>query len=215
MKNIFYLILLLALVFTTDLYSQTDNAGADVTGEVYDIVDRKPRLEGFRYNYDKYFEKYRNYPKEAYMKGKEGKVFVSFVVTTSGEVADLFISRSTDEIFNLEALRLVKTTSGHWTPGKKDGKEVNTRMVLPVRFNLTEGDKSVVELLSSFDEGDEIPLFVLDKKIVQGIVHMPDYNIRSIRLLKGEKAVKFYGEKGKNGVVEITTKNGTPPIYKW
>ena len=34
----------------------------------------------------------------------------------------------------------------------------------------------------------------------------PD-NIKSINILKGDEAVKKYGEKGKDGVIEITLKN--------
>ena len=33
----------------------------------------------------------------------------------------------------------------------------------------------------------------------------PD-KIKSINVLKGESAIKKYGDKGKNGVIEITTK---------
>ncbi|HET7116567.1 MAG TPA: N-acetylmuramoyl-L-alanine amidase, partial [Hanamia sp.] len=36
---------------------------------------------------------------------------------------------------------------------------------------------------------------------------IPSGNIQSINVLKGETAIKKYGEKGKNGVIEITTKN--------
>ncbi len=35
-------------------------------------------------------------------------------------------------------------------------------------------------------------------------------NIKSIKVLKGETAGREYGEKGKNGVIEITTKNNIP-----
>ncbi|NPA37867.1 MAG: TonB family protein [Chlorobi bacterium] len=213
MKNVLFTILIFASVFTTRLFSQ-NNSEKHFTWDVYDVVDKKPRLEGFKHNIDKYFEKYRRYPDDAYMKGKEGKVFISFVVTKAGDVEDLSISQTTDNIFNAEAVRLIKNTSGHWIPGEKDGKVVNTRMVVPVRFELSDKDREVVKLLASFDDTKGKPLFVLDEKIVNGIVEIEDYNIQSVRVLKGEKATKLYGEKGKNGVVVITTKNGVQPIYK-
>jgi len=42
---------------------------------------------------------------------------------------------------------------------------------------------------------------------------LPDYNLKSLKVLKGEKAYEKYGERAKNGVIEITTKRGTPPIW--
>ena len=50
---------------------------------------------------------------------------------------------------------------------------------------------------------------MLDNKLVRSRVHLPSYNVQSIRVLKGEEAVKRFGEEGKNGVVIITTKRNS------
>jgi len=59
----------------------------------------------------------------------------------------------------------------------------------------------------SFVDGG-IPLFVIDGKILkEGIPKsLNPNNIKSITVLKGEKAINKYGRKGKNGVIEITLK---------
>ncbi len=55
------------------------------------------------------------------------------------------------------------------------------------------------------------PIIVLDGSIIEGdtdkIINMinPD-NIESMNVIKGENAIKNYGEKGKNGVIEIYAK---------
>lgn len=53
-------------------------------------------------------------------------------------------------------------------------------------------------------------IFVVDGKVVSNekAKAIDPANIQSINVLKGESAVKKYGEKGKNGVIEITEKNG-------
>jgi N-acetylmuramoyl-L-alanine amidase len=52
------------------------------------------------------------------------------------------------------------------------------------------------------------PLYIVDGKEISKpeIANISPNNIQSINVLKGESAVKKYGEKGKNGVVEIITK---------
>lgn len=53
------------------------------------------------------------------------------------------------------------------------------------------------------------PLFVLDGKIIQyeELEKLDKRNIEAIEVLKGEKATDQYGDKGKNGVVVIKSKN--------
>ena len=52
---------------------------------------------------------------------------------------------------------------------------------------------------------DKEPLYIIDGKEVEGFVDMdPDF-IVSINVLKGDSAIEKYGNKGKNGVIEIIT----------
>ena len=50
-------------------------------------------------------------------------------------------------------------------------------------------------------------LYIVDGKEMksEGIKDINPTIIRSINVLKGETALKLYGEKGKNGVIVITT----------
>ena len=53
------------------------------------------------------------------------------------------------------------------------------------------------------------PLFVVDGKVLENatpIKALAQETIASINIIKGDAAIKKYGEKGLNGVVEITTK---------
>lgn len=77
------------------------------------------------------------YPESARNAGKQGKVFVEFIVTKNGEVRDAKVIKSAaDADLDAEALRVVSALS-LWNPGKKDGKAVDVKMALPISFKLS------------------------------------------------------------------------------
>ena len=58
---------------------------------------------------------------------------------------------------------------------------------------------------------NEAYLYVVDGEVVdqaneQDVLDIPPSRIESVKVLKGESAIRKYGDKGKNGVMEITTK---------
>jgi hypothetical protein len=72
-------------------------------------------------------------------------------------------------------------------------------------------DKKTITFVQKHEEKTTLPkdvLYVIDgKEMESGSMKDVDPNtIKSINVLKGENAVKKYGDKGKNGVIEITTK---------
>ena len=59
------------------------------------------------------------------------------------------------------------------------------------------------------------PLYIVDGKIVDEINRITPADIQSINVLKGEIATNKYGDKGKNGVIEIALKDSywKEPVY--
>jgi len=57
-------------------------------------------------------------------------------------------------------------------------------------------------------DGEGQPLFIIDGKEAKSLKNVSAADIKSITVLKNGSAEKQYGEKGKNGVVVITTKKG-------
>jgi TonB-dependent SusC/RagA subfamily outer membrane receptor len=90
--------------------------------------------------------------------------------------------------------------------GTRDGKEI-TVMVKGSNKNLAPKDQANIFLKPS--SGDRAkPLIVIDG-VITSEINLNDLNpsnIQSMNVLKGEGAKVKYGEKGANGVVEITTK---------
>jgi protein TonB len=65
----------------------------------------------------------------------QGVVYVRMVVTKDGEITDVEIARGVSTHVDKEAIRVVKLMP-KWTPGKYRGRNVNVRMVIPIRIVL-------------------------------------------------------------------------------
>ncbi len=65
--------------------------------------------------------------------------------------------------------------------------------------------------------GDSSPLFVVDGVFVNDISHLNNNDIESMEVLKDASATAIYGSRGANGVVLITTKQGTSeePVFNF
>jgi TonB family protein len=99
------------------------------------------------------------YPREALINQTQGVVFASFVVDESGRVQQPRILRGIGHGCDEEVLRVLRQTSGHWTPGQRDGEFVKVKMVLPIRFSFQPGqlstDTSRISLTASTEPSAE------------------------------------------------------------
>jgi len=130
------LIISLATMFITlsnDLKAQNTYNGE----EVFIAVEVMPSFPGG----DKalYESVYKNlkYPSSAQDKGIQGKVFVKFIVTKDGSVANAIVARPVDPALDQAALDAIKKLP-KFTPGKKEGKAVNVWYSMPIVFKLIE-----------------------------------------------------------------------------
>lgn len=105
------------------------------TEKIYSLAEKMPEFPGGEEALRTLIEKSIIYPKEAIEKGIQGKVYVSFVVTKNGEIANCKIARGVDESIDVEAVRVI-TELPEWTPGKNKGQSVNVRYTVPINFKL-------------------------------------------------------------------------------
>lgn len=103
--------------------------------EVYNEVEKMPEFPGGQEALFKYLSSNLQYPKEAAKENIEGKVFVSFVVTSKGSITKTEVLRGVNEELDNEAMRVINAMP-NWTPGEKDGKKVNVKFTLPIMFKL-------------------------------------------------------------------------------
>ncbi|MFW6352522.1 MAG: TonB family protein [Bacteroidota bacterium] len=205
MKRIYFGLILMSVVLSVS----TTSYGQSL--KVHSDVDKAPKFKGKPSNIEKFFDKHMAYPKEARLEIIEGVVEVSFVVSDEGKLVEPNIEKSVDPLLDDEALRLVALMQD-WKPARKDGEVVDAKVTVPVRFQLSDDDKAFMKTLQEHGLTDKMPLFVIDDKIVKEYVEVPHYMVKSIRVMKGEKAIDRYGEAARNGVVIVKTKPGTPPV---
>lgn len=115
-------------------------ASDDTDNKVNEIVDVLPQYKGGPREMNLYLSTNLRYPIEAMKAGKEGKVYVSFVINKQGNLQDIRIAKSVSPELDAEALRLVSNMP-QWTPGIIAGRPVLTRMTLPVKFSLKSEQK--------------------------------------------------------------------------
>ena len=77
------------------------------------------------------------YPVALRRAGVTGSVVIEFMVDTTGTVQDPFAVESTRPEFEQSAIQAVKQWK--FTPGIMNGREVNTRMRVPIHFTLQPG----------------------------------------------------------------------------
>lgn len=76
------------------------------------------------------------YPFEMRRAGITGEVLVGFIVDSNGDVREAYAIRSTQREFEAAAIQAV--SKWKFRPGKKGGRNVNTRMQVPIVFSITE-----------------------------------------------------------------------------
>lgn len=106
-----------------------------VDGSVFDSVEEQPVFKGGD-SFAHWVASHLRYPAKAKEDGISGRVTVRFVVTDKGTVRQVKVMRGVEDSLDKEAVRVIASSSGKWYPGVKDGKRVNTRLLIPVVFNL-------------------------------------------------------------------------------
>lgn len=216
-------------------YSSNEKQDSENDKKVFDVVEVPPVFAGGEKAMFEYLSKNIRYPVEAQKQKIQGRVVVQFVVNDEGKVSNAKIVYSIDTYLDAEALRIINAMPD-WTPGKQGGKNVSVRYVLPIQFKLQGNEKTEspakslsgkvaeVDSKDSQDSGVDIMttkttttttsklgsdvLVVLDGIIIPNsqLNDIDPKDIESISVLKDKSATELYGEKGKNGVIIITSK---------
>jgi TonB family protein len=100
-----------------------------------------------------------NYPKEAYDKNIEASVSLRFIVTKDGDVTDISILKG-HPLFNNAAIDALKKFE--FLAGEENGKKVNTRWLIPFRFQLNSNKNSSAQ--NNIEQSDIVSYFAAEKK---------------------------------------------------
>lgn len=103
--------------------------------KIYDIVEVSAKFPGGDAELMLYLRENVNYPKQANGFSYQGIVYVSFVVELNGSITNVKVVRGIHLDLDKEAKRVIKGMP-NWTPAQNRGRDVRSRNVLPVRFQL-------------------------------------------------------------------------------
>jgi len=104
---------------------------------VYNKPTVMPEFPGGQHALANYVNNHVEYPQQAIEDNAAGVVLVSFVVDEHGKVqhAKVISGQKAGDGLDEEALRVVNNMP-LWTPGKVKGRNVKTRLELPISFQL-------------------------------------------------------------------------------
>ncbi|WP_165823759.1 energy transducer TonB [Pseudochryseolinea flava] len=198
-KYTFLVILVLTMLST---YAQVEDkkdivvekketATADEENTVFTSVEIAAEYPGGTVAMDRFIKKTMEYPAVAKLQGQEGKVFVGFVVSKKdGSLSDAKIIKGLTPECDQEALRIVSLMP-KWKPGMKNGKQVDTRYVLPIKFEIPEEEKrpavgtenvrGVDEI--SFDEPAPVVEETYDENHIYTVVDTPPQPVEGMAKL--------------------------------
>ena len=105
---------------------------------VLTLVEQMPEFEGGQQALMNFISKNMVYPSSAVDDEIQGRVYLKFVVSSTGSLEDIQVIRGVPggEALHKEAIRVIKLTNGKWNPGKQNGKAVNVAFTLPIVFKL-------------------------------------------------------------------------------
>lgn len=104
--------------------------------EIVSTADKMPRFKGGDKKLQKYLNKNLNYPTLAKENRVEGTIYISFVVTKKGKITNITqLNRKNGWGLDEEAYRVIKSMP-KWKPAKLNGKRVNCKLTLPIKFRL-------------------------------------------------------------------------------
>lgn len=120
------------------------DGGEMVSGKLYEEtgeeaeffpMEQMPQFAGGEQMMLNWLGKTIRYPKTMYKKKVQGLVITSFVVKEDGSTSEAEVVRGIHPDGDAEALRVINSMPA-WIPGQQEGKPVDVRYYLPVRYSI-------------------------------------------------------------------------------
>jgi len=119
-----------------DLQQQQNQVVEEEASQPYTYVEQMPEFPGGDAARLKFLFNNLKYPIMARESGIQGTVYVTFVVSKTGQISGVSVIRGIGGGCDEEAIRVVKLMPP-WIPGRQNGKPVPVQFSLPMRFTLS------------------------------------------------------------------------------
>jgi len=103
--------------------------------ETFHVVEQMPEFPGGATAFMKWLTANINYPKFAVDGKIEGKVVVSFLVDTQGNVQKLRLEKADNRALGVEVIKVMGKMP-KWNPGRENGKPCTAMIAVPINFDL-------------------------------------------------------------------------------
>lgn len=98
-------------------------------------IEELPEFPGGSGAFMKWITNNIKYPSRAKSNKMKGKVVVSFLVDTQGDVQELKLEKVSNSILGDEVMKAMRRMP-KWKPGKQNGKPCTTMVAVPINFEL-------------------------------------------------------------------------------
>ena len=136
MKAKLYILIACVLMVKISAFGATFWTQLDQPSDtVYYFTDKAAEFVGGEEGLSRYIARNLRYPKQAREMGLQARIFVRFVVNSSGLITSPKILNPTRTVLDEEAVRLVSSMPA-WQPGSQKGKAVAVYVTVPIAFKL-------------------------------------------------------------------------------
>jgi len=119
---------------------QSQSPKQEAQEDIFTVVEQMPKFPGGDEARAKYMQSNIKYPDDARKAGKQGTVYVSFIVEKDGSITGVKVLRGFDKECDEVAMNVVKNMP-KWEPGVQRGQPVRVQFNMPIKFALGEGEK--------------------------------------------------------------------------
>ena len=201
-----------------NLMTDTTKSKIENDGKIFTKVEVEASFPGGEQAWKKYLHKNLNASTPVDHGAPSGTytVFIQFIVDQDGYIHDLKALTHHGHGMEDEVVRII-SKGPRWVPAMQNGHKVTAYRKQPVTFMVTEengNSKKKIKEVTLTDTSKPQPSNLSKPLIIIDGVQKPNSNlslvdpmdIESINVLKDAAAIAKYGDKGKNGVIEIFTK---------
>ncbi len=185
MKKLFFFKLIFDFLFVNSLLAQTN---MNDSSSVFTIVEEMPAFKGGEEALFRFLASSVIYPLNAKEKNIQGTVYVTFTVNTKDSLTDIKVIKGVCSDIDLEAIRVITLSNGHWNHGSQNGKAVNVSMMLPIKFALASGSGGNVFLNTESTSNQRI--LARDINFNNGIMYLSENKLEEA-LIAFKKAREY------------------------
>ncbi len=145
---------------------------------VFFVVEDMPQFPGGEVALREFLSNETKYPVEAQAQEIEGRVYISFVISATGQVEEAKVAREAHPLLDTEALRVINAMP-QWKPGRQRGKNVAVQYTIPINFALqkqsTKQEIDVNEEIISIKKNKASTTETKDHPTFSQVEEMPEF----------------------------------------